>query len=494
MKRYLALAPRTAKRANGGLSLWGTFSTCLARCSRAPLIFLAILTCLSGVVVASDGERRPNVVVFLVDDLGYGDLAGHGNPHVKTPHLDKFLSDGVEFSHFYVSPLCHPTRSSLLTGRYTARTFREVSYHMDPAEVTVAETLRAAGYKTGLFGKWHLGDGPDECPSAQGFEEVVTFAGGALPASSYFNPQLLHNRQPQKYRGYCMDVYTDAAIAFIKQNRDKPFFVYLPTNLIHTPMVAPPALAGNYTAMGLNKDLAAAYAMVESTDANFGRLRAALGELGLEENTLLIFTSDNGPAMFQAAEIERSAGLNGMKGTVYEGGIRVACSMRWPAGFRDSVKVNRHAAHIDVLPTILEACGVAAPANVKLDGRSLFPLLRDPAAAWPERTLVIQCDSNGPPTREMNFAVITDQWKLVQPCGWVKEFFWTNWYTNISAAQGRGKRSVAGNVPRFELYDISADPEERTDLAAKHPNMVAKLRRQYNAWFDEVTSHARWKQ
>lgn len=203
----------------------------------------------SGPTKADSAERnspsvaaRPNIVFMLADDLGYGDTNGHGNPHVETPQLDRFAHDGVEFTHFYVSPFCHPTRASLMTGRYTQRTFREVSYEMDPAEVTVAEQLRDAGYRTGMFGKWHLGDGPDKCPNAQGFDEAVTFVKGQLPAKSYFDPVLLHNGKPQQYRGYCMDVFTDEAIAFIKQNRDKPFFVYLPANLIHTPLIAPPAL------------------------------------------------------------------------------------------------------------------------------------------------------------------------------------------------------------------------------------------------------------
>ena len=315
-----------------------------------------------------------------------------------------------------------------------------------------------------------------------------------MSAENYFDPQLLHNGRPQKYHGYCMDVFTGAAIAFIRENRDRPFFVYLPTNLIHSPLVAPLALEAKYSAMGLNRNLAATYAMVESTDTNFGRLRAALKDMGLEDNTLLIFTSDNGAAIYTAPEIERDAGLNGMKGTVYEGGIRVPCAMRWPAAFQGGRKVNLHAAHIDVLPTILEACGIGAPANVKLDGRSLLPLLRDSAAAWPERTLFIQCNSNGPPTRELNFAAISERWKLVQPCGTDKDFFWLNWYSRISVAQGRGNRTVMDDVPRFELYDIAADPGERNDLAAKHPGIVRKLRQQYNAWFDDIEAHGRWKQ
>jgi arylsulfatase A-like enzyme len=430
----------------------------------------------------------------LADDLGYGDLAVHGNPHTRTPQLDKFAREGVEFSHFYVSPICSPTRASLLTGRYTARTFREVSYRMSADEVTVAEQLRAAGYRSGMFGKWHLGDAPDQRPNAQGFDETVTFSRGQLPVKGMFNPQLLHNGQPQKYRGYCMDVFTEAACAFIRNNKDKPFFLYLPTNLIHEPLAAPPALVAHYRAMGLANRLATLYAMVESTDTNFGRLRAVLKELGLEENTLLIFASDNGPEKRTKADIERGAGFHGQKGTIYEGGIRTACFMRWPTGFKGPTKVAVHAAHIDILPTILEACGIAAPPAVTMDGRSLLPLLRDPTAPWPERTLIIQFDTNGPPNREMAFAAIAAKWKLVQPCGMEKTLRGlAAQYARITAAEGRGNRSIAGNTPRFELYDILADPGERKNLASQHPEVVAELRKQYNAWFDDIAAHARWK-
>lgn len=429
---------------------------------------------------------------ILADDLGYGDTSGHGNPHVKTPQLDRFARDGIEFTHFYVSPFCHPSRASLLTGRYAQRTFREVSYRMDPAEVTVAEELRDAGYRTGMFGKWHLGDGPDKCPNAQGFDEVVTFVEGQLPAESYFDPELLHNGKPQRYRGYCMDVFTDEAIAFIKQNRDRPFFVYLPANLVHTPLIAPPALKAPYA--NLKGNLPTVYGMIESTDDNFGRLRATLRELGLEDNTLLIFASDNGPQILTVDGVERSAGLQGAKGTLYEGGIRTTCLMRWPAGFAGGRQVARNAAHIDILPTILDACGAGSPADVKVDGRSLLPLLRDPGAAWPKRTLYIQCDSNGPPTRGMAVAVLTERWKLVQPCGSepFRELGMHPQYARLSAVQGRGERSISGRTPRFELYDIRNDPGEWRDVASQHPEIVTRLRADYDAWFDEIYASGRW--
>ena len=438
---------------------------------------------------------RPNIVLFLADDLGYAELACHGHPRVKTPHLDAFARDAVELTRFHVSPICSPTRASLLTGRYSARTFADVAYHMHPAEVTMAEMLRDAGYKTGLFGKWHLGDGPGENAQAQGFEETVTFPKGKLPAKSYFDPQLIHNGQPQKYDGYCLDVFTAEAIEFIKKHRSEPFLVYLSANLIHDPLVAPGQYEREYKAAGVKGELAKVYGMIQSTDANFGRLRAALKELNLEENTLLIFASDNGPSVHTVADAERMGGLHGMKGTAYDGGIRTPCMMRWPVGFQASHKIDRPAAHIDILPTVLEACGIAAPESVKLDGRSLLPLLRNPAAPWPERTIVIQYDSDGPPRREMSFAAVSQQWKLVQPCGAAGSFKGLdNVYARMSSAQGRGKRSIAGNAPRFELYDVVSDPRETKDLAAEHPEIVARLRKDYDAWFQDIEAHGRWRQ
>lgn len=434
----------------------------------------------------------PNVVLFLADDLGYGDLGVHGNPHVRTPHLDRFAHDAVEFTRFYVSPICHPSRAALMTGRHAQRTFEFVSFHMDTAETTIAEMLHADGYHTALFGKWHLGDGPAECPNDQGFDEAVTFPMGQLSAKSYFNPELLHNREPRKYQGYCMDVFTDCAIEFIRTHVGKPFFVYLAANLIHEPLVAPPALQSGYKGLGGN--LPPLYAMLESTDAAFGRVREALRAKGLEENTLLIFMSDNGPQIRTVPEIERAAGLHGMKGTMYEGGIRTPCFMRWPAGFAGGARIGRPAAHFDILPTLLDACGVAPPSDLTLDGRSLLPLLRNPGSAWADRTLFLQFDSNGPPARELAFAAIGSRWKLVQPCGADKTLRGlAAQYSRITAAEKRGKRSIGGNTPRFELYDLEADPGETKDLSAQMPDVVQELRKQYNVWFDDMQQHARWR-
>jgi arylsulfatase A-like enzyme len=445
---------------------------------------------------ASLPDRRPNVVVFLADDLGYGDLACHGNPHVKTPQLDTFAREAVEFTQFHVSPVCSPTRASLLTGRYNFRTgiadvFGQAA-NMDPKETTVAQVLGEAGYATGLFGKWHLGDARTG-PKHHGFKESLTFQGAAL-GRGYFDPSLIHNGEPETHRGYCMDIFADAAIAFIKQNRNQPFFVYLAANLIHTPLMVPPELAAPYDNLDIGVSTAKVYGMIRNVDNNFGRLRAALKELGIEDNTLLIFTSDNGPCSgSKPAENRFLAGLHGLKGTVYEGGIRVPCFMRWPAGFKSPGKVERLTAHVDFMPSVLAARNVPAPPGVKLDGLTLLPLLRDRSAHWPERTLFFQWDSGQVPRRGQAFAVLTERWKLVQPCGMdlPQQQHIRDTYAKLCALQGRGQRSIEG-TPRFELYEIAGDPGETRDVAPAHPQLVEKMKRQYDAWFDDVA--ARWLQ
>jgi arylsulfatase A len=455
------------------------------------------LVAIAGAAERSSGApaalQRPNVVLFLSDDLGYGDLACHGNPHVKTPQLDQFASQAVEFSRFYVNPVCAPTRAALMTGRYNFRTGVADVFgkgcELAPAEVTVATILRKAGYATGLFGKWHLGNTPATAPEAHGFDEVLTFHGHELPAGEYFNPTLLHNGKPEKQVGYCEDIFTDAAIAFVRQHRGKPFFVYLPTNLIHVPLVVDAKRTAQYEGLGLHENTRKLYGMVSSTDYNFGRLRAAVKEQGLEENTLFIYLSDNGPSLTLDPATRYVAGLNGLKGTVYDGGIRVPCFVRWPAGFKSPATVKRMATLMDLLPTILDVTAAPLPADVKLDGRSLLPLLRNPAADWPDgRTFFTQWDSGQTPRRGQAFAVITEKWKLVQAVGMdmKEQQHIRDTYARLCELQGRGRRSIDGILPRFELYDIANDPTETRDVAAEHPEVVEQLRNQYNAWFGDV--------
>ena len=436
-----------------------------------------VLSLIFSAVVLAAAERRPNVVLVMTDDHGYGDLGLHGNPHVRTPHLDRFGRDGVRFTRFYVSPLCSPTRASLLTGRYHYRTgvlhTSRGAAKMHGDEVTVAEQLRAAGYRTGIFGKWHLGDNFPMRPSDQGFEESLIHKSGAINTgpdqpSSYFDPRLWHNNAPLQTQGYCTDVFFTAALRFIEENRARPFFVYLPTNVPHAPLDITDRYVAPYKAMGLSDRTARFYGMVENMDENFGRLLETLERLGLRENTLVVFLTDNGPA----GEKRFDAGLRGNKGQVYEGGIRVPCFIQWPARFAGGRTSDRIAAHIDLMPTILDASDAPPPATHRMDGTSLLPLLTDatPASRWPERTLFIQFHRGLEVKRYQHFAAITQRFKLI----------------GYPGTHTQEDLDTSGQPPVLELYDLAADPGEKREVSAAHPEVRARLLHDYEAWFDDV--------
>ncbi|MHC4123011.1 MAG: arylsulfatase [Planctomycetota bacterium] len=422
----------------------------------------------------SSQKRPPNIIFVLTDDQGFGDLGCHGNKKIETPNLDKFAAESAEFSQFYVCPVCAPTRASLMTGRYNYRTRAIDTYlgraMMDTEEVTIAEMLKTAGYKTAIFGKWHLGDNYPMRPMEQGFDESIVHRGGGIgqPAdppggSDYFDPILFHNGKQKKYKGYCMDVYTDETLKFIKKNRNKPFFVYLPTNTVHGPLIIGKEYEAPYRAMGFDEKTAKVYGMVTNIDDNFGRLLKQLKKLNLEENTIVIFMTDNGPCGYKG---RYTAGLKGHKATVYENGIRVPCLIRWPNGLKGERKIDTIAAHIDIVPTLLEACDVQKPENIKFDGISLMPLLTQTNPDWPKRTLYFQWHRGDVPELYRCFAVRNQRYKLLQ-------------------AQG------IGNKPeelKFELYDISKDPGEKNNLIDKHPEIAEKMKRQYEDWFKDVSS------
>lgn len=476
---------------------------CAASFPRVRAVFasLAIVVAwgvgLAAVGAAGAPASRPNVIVILTDDQGYGELGATGNPVIRTPHIDRLAEQSVWLTNFHVMPVCSPTRACLMTGRYHYRTGITDTYIgrslMHPDEVTLAEMLRAAGYRTGIFGKWHLGDNYPMRAMDQGFEESLVLNGGGLaqpgdppgpvnPLGAYFNPTLRRNGQWVKTEGYVSDVITDAAIEFIEKHRERPFFVYLPFNCPHDPHQVPDAYRRRY----LDKDfrpqafpqhpqghpmrpkndpevLARVYGMIENIDDNVGRLLAKLDALKLAEQTIVVFFSDNGCQNHRGY----NAGFQGWKGTTYEGGIHQFCFLRWPAHLKAGHRVDRITAAIDLAPTLLEFCKADVPPNVKFDGRSLAPLLRGESVAWPDRVLFCQWHRGDAPVRYRAFAARSQDWKLVQPLG--------------AAEQWNGKMS-------FELYDMVRDPLERRNVAAEHPDRVAKLKAAYDAWFDDVTA------
>jgi len=410
------------------------------------------------------GQRRPNVVLIMTDDQGFGDLGRHGNPHIKTPNLDRLHDESLRFTQFYVCPVCAPTRASLMTGRYNYRTGAIDTYlgraMMHADEVTMAELLGGAGYRTGIFGKWHLGDTYPLRAMDNGFQESVVHHGGGIgqpsdpPGNRYFDPVLKHNGEAKRYTGYCTDIFTDAAMAFIEQNREHPFFVYLSTNAPHTPLQIAEEYVEPYRAMGLEEETAKVYGMITNIDDNVGRLMKKLSALGVAQDTIVIFLTDNGAQGSRHQPSRYSANQRGRKGSVYEGGIHVPCFVRWPAALEGGKAIDRIAAHIDLLPTFLDACGVACPDELHLDGRSLMPLLAGEATAWPDRSLFFQWHRGDEPEPFRACAVRTQRYKLVD-----------------------GK----------ELYDLLADLGEQEDVAGQHPDVVAKLRAEYEAWFKDVS-------
>ncbi|MCX7818996.1 MAG: arylsulfatase [Kiritimatiellae bacterium] len=411
---------------------------------------------------------RPNVVIILTDDLGYGDLGCHGNPMIRTPNLDRLHAESVRFTDFHVDPTCSPTRAALMTGRYSTRVgvWHTVMGRslMFRDETTIAEVFAAHGYRTACIGKWHLGDNYPMRPQDRGFHETLIHGGGGIGqtpdwwGNDYVDDHYLHNGEWRAFRGYCTDVFFDAAIAFIERHRDRPFFLYLAPNVPHSPYRAPEAYRRACADRGVPPPMDAFYGMIEHLDEAIGRLRERLRSLGVADNTILMFLSDNGTAAGMRHGSGRpgewtgfNAGMRGQKGSAYEGGHRVPCFLHWPAGgLAGGRDVRQLAAHFDLLPTLVELCGLSWSSPRPLDGRSLVPLLRGREAEWPDRTLFVHVQREEIPPKWRASAVMTQRWRLVD---------------------GR------------ELYDITADAAQQRDVAAQYPAVVDELRARYEAWW-----------
>lgn len=454
-------------------------------------LLFAIIAALAILTDLRAADPPPNVLLVITDDQGFGDLGCHGNPVIRTPNLDAFAKQSVWLKNFYVCPVCSPTRSSLMTGLYNYRTGVVDTYlgrsMMRPDVKTLSEYLAAAGYRTGLFGKWHLGDNYPLWPEDRGFQQTLWSQGGGLaqpadppgqdPKTAYFNPTLKKNGKEVKTTGYCTDVFTDAALEFIKFESNKPFFAYVAYNAPHNPFQVPEKFAAPYrkldlTAAGFPKfgqpwatpklnteDIANAYGMIENIDGNFARLLKALDEKQLADNTIVVFLTDNGPG-----GVRWNAGLRNRKGTVYEGGIRVPCYVRWPGKVQPGRAIDLPLAHIDMAPTLLAACGVASDAA--FDGRSFLRMLTGGPGNWPGRTLFFQWHRGDAPEKYRAFAARGPRYKLVQATGVPEKAKWQ---------------------PKYELFDLKNDPFEQRNLAAEKPEEVGRLKREYEAWFADVT-------
>lgn len=394
-------------------------------------------------------SRRPNVIIVLSDDQGYGDLSCHGNPWLKTPCIDSFAKQGTELTRFYVSPLCSPTRSSILTGRYNLRCgvhgVTRGYQTMRSGETTIAADFKSAGYKTAIFGKWHLGSVYPYVPYAEGFDEFIGFRQGH--EINYWNSMLEKNGTPYPVKGFITDVLTDESIRYIDSHRSDPFFLYLAFNVPHTPSQAPRDLFEHYRQFDISDYDASIYAMMANLDSNVGRLLTHLNQMNLEEDTIVIFASDNGPNGYRY-----NCGFRGMKGQVDEGGVRVPFFIRWPGHLRKNVQMNEMAAHIDLYPTLLSLCGITPLKGKAIDGIDLSGFLKR-QELLPDRKFFTHHAADTPKLSDSG-AVRTNRYCLVD---------------------------------QTKLYDLLKDPCQNTDIASEHPEQVKVLGEAYDRWFEDVT-------
>lgn len=448
------------------------------------------LTLMSGSeLIPAQTVQNPNIILIITDDQGYGDLGITGNPHVKTPALDKLAGESIRFSNFYVCPVSAPTRSSLLTGRYSLRTGIRDTYNggaiMASEEITIAELLKKAGYKTGIFGKWHLGDNYPSRPCDQGFDEsVIHLAGGMGQVgdittwfrgdSSYFNPVLWHNGYKEAYKGYCSDIFTDQAIKFVGENKNSPFFCYLAFNAPHTPLQVPDVYYQKFKNIDPSsgfendsrpfarmsekdaEDARKVYAMVSNIDDNIGSLLKKLDELNITENTIVIFMTDNGPQQNRYV-----AGMRGLKGSVYRGGVRVPFFLRYPALLKGNREIETMAAHIDLLPTLAEICNLDIPLDRKIDGISLVPVLKNERPFPSDRSLFFYWTRHSPELYN-NIALQKGDFKLV------------------------GHTDYNAGIENFELFDLGKDPFEQHNIISSNTDTALRLKAELDKIFNEL--------
>jgi len=401
-------------------------------------------------VCSASESPQPNVIVILVDDQGWGDLGMNGNSTVRTPHLDTLARQGTTFEHFYVQPVCSPTRAELLTGRYHPRGgvygTSAGEERLDLDEHTMGETFQEAGYATAVFGKWHNGSQFPYHPNARGFDAFYGFTSGHW--GHYFDWTLERGAELVEGNGYLPDDLTDQALQFIEDHRDEPFFVYLPYNTPHSPMQVPDRFYDRYADADLQRahryadrenptKTRAALAMAENLDWNVGRLLDRLEALDLTRETIVLYLSDNGPNGWRW-----NANMRGRKGSTDEGGVRVPLLIRWPGQIAPETEVSQIAGSIDLLPTLADLADIPVRADTTLDGRSLAPLL---------------LGQNEP--------------------NWAERRLFAHWGGDVSVRTQRFRLDAEGR-----LYDLTEDPEQRTNVADAHPAVAERLRTAVEEW------------
>jgi arylsulfatase A-like enzyme len=409
-------------------------------------------------------KRKPNIVFVLTDDQGYPPMGAHGHPFIQTPSLDEFHRESVRFEQFHTGTTCAPTRAGLMTGHYCNSTgvWHTIGGRslLRRDEWSLATALVDAGYRTGLFGKWHLGDAYPYRPQDRGFQRVVCHGGGGISqqpdwwGNDYFDDTYMVDGEPKAYNGYCTDVFFREAFDFIEENQDKPFFAFISTNAPHGPWNVEPKYRDLYTADTEHEVYARFLGMITNIDENFGRLREKLRELAIEDDTILIFMSDNGQTGVPGTPPADmyNAGMRGFKGSPYDGGHRVPFLIRWPAGgFSTARSVEEITSYVDFMPTLLDLCGVDVPAERTFHGENLRPLMAgDADAHWAERVITTDTQRVAHPLKWRWSCVMKGPWRLVN---------------------------------RTELYNLADDPGQKVDVAARHPEVVEELQAGYEEWW-----------
>lgn len=419
--------------------------------------------------------RRPNIVFILTDDQGYGEIGAHGNPYIRTPNLDRLHGESVRFTDFHVGTTCAPTRSGLLTGHNcnSAGVWHTIGGRslLRQDEWTLADALKEAGYRTGHFGKWHLGDAAPFRPHERGFEYSVAHWGGGIGntadfwGNDYFDDTYAVNGEFKKFEGFCADVFFAEGIKFIEKHQNENFFCYIASNTPHGPWNVEKRYWEPYAETAPSEQRARFYGTVANVDENVGRLRAKLEALGLADNTMVIFMTDNGSGggvtcgpdgHVEEGPCNYNAGMRGAKCWEYEGGHRVPFFLHCPAvgatGGRDVAALT---SYTDFMPTLLDLCGVEVPPERSFHGRSLKPLIDGEAGGdWENRVLVADVQRVARPVMWQKSCVMKNRWRLIN---------------------GR------------ELYNLGSDPGQKTNIAAAHPSLVAELRDEYCRWWELVS-------
>lgn len=418
-------------------------------------------------------DEKPNVILIMVDDIGVGDLACLGNEIIKTPNIDALHQESVSLTDYHVSPTCAPTRAAIMTGHHNYRTgvfftIKGRSLIMEK-ETTMAQIFKDNGYNTGIFGKWHLGDNYPFRPQDKGFEEVLVPKGGGVGQAldywdnDYFDDKYMHNGVLEQFQGYCTDIWFENAKKFIGTKRDKPFFCYLSTNAAHAPYWVADKYADPYKD-NENVPNANFYGMIANIDENIGQLVDYLKSIDLMDNTILIFTSDNGSSAGAKVEGHRldgfvvkgnNDGMRGIKASMYEGGHRVPFFIHWKdGGITVSKDIDALTAHYDVLPTLIDLCKLEVKPELKFDGSSIVPLMNGNDEAFEDRTVFVNTQFSTDPVPWLRTALMNQNWRLVEGT---------------------------------ELYNLDTDPEQRTNIADQYPEKVAAYKAEYDKWWAEIS-------